>query len=162
MNAFYNAGQVGTFPKAASDSSGFVQVKALNTWVCPAVRQNLLDKPEGAVFRPAATVTRLLVPPIPDLLEVFIGNLDSSVDAVDLWRCFHLYGNCQQARIIADHSTGQSRGFGFVAFSCESSVHMAVNELHGCLFFGRILRVEEAFDKNRRRALTSSYFNTIL
>ena len=50
--------------------------------------------------------------------HIFVGDLSSEVTDRTLLEAFHNCGGCSDARVMWDHSTGRSKGYGFVSFRC--------------------------------------------
>ena len=48
--------------------------------------------------------------------HIFVGNLSGDVADPVLLQAFQHIGECSDARVMWDHSTGRSKGFGFVSF----------------------------------------------
>jgi len=72
--------------------------------------------------------------------SIFVGNLSYEIKEVDLKQLFERYGEVKSARIIVDHESGRSRGFGFVEMN-ETDGAAAMAELDGSVFNGRDLKV---------------------
>ena len=47
-------------------------------------------------------------------MNIYVGNLATDVDQDDLQNTFLPYGEVNATKIILDHESGESRGFGFV------------------------------------------------
>eukprot|EP00850_Spirogloea_muscicola_P006098 SM000028S10192 [mRNA] locus=s28:847908:850243:- [translate_table: standard] len=58
----------------------------------------------------------------PKTRKIFVGGLPPNIMEDDLKRHFDKYGVIVEHQIMQDHSTGRSRGFGFVTFESEQSV----------------------------------------
>ncbi|CAN0878044.1 Heterogeneous nuclear ribonucleoprotein 1, partial [Linum grandiflorum] len=54
--------------------------------------------------------------------KIFVGGLPPSLTEDDLKDYFIFYGSVTEYQIMYDHTTGRSRGFGFVTFDSEDSV----------------------------------------
>ncbi|XP_022885117.1 heterogeneous nuclear ribonucleoprotein 1-like [Olea europaea var. sylvestris] len=54
--------------------------------------------------------------------KIFVGGLPLTLHEDELKEYFSSYGNIVEHQIMMDHSTGRSRGFGFVTFENEDSV----------------------------------------
>ncbi|KAJ4714835.1 Polyadenylate-binding protein [Melia azedarach] len=89
--------------------------------------------------------------------NIFIKNLDKSIDNKALHDTFSVFGNILSCKVATDAS-GQSRGYGFVQFDNEDSAKHAIDKLNGMLlndkqvFVGPFLRKQEresATDKTR-------------
>lgn len=48
--------------------------------------------------------------------HIFVGDLSTEVTDRMLLEAFHNCGGCSDARVMWDHSTGRSKGYGFVSF----------------------------------------------
>nr|AFK47815.1 unknown [Medicago truncatula] len=48
--------------------------------------------------------------------NVFVGDLSPEVTDATLFACFSVYTTCSDARVMWDHKTGRSKGYGFVSF----------------------------------------------
>ena len=55
--------------------------------------------------------------------HIFVGDLSSEVTDRMLLDAFHNCGGCSDARVMWDHSTGRSKGYGFVSFRCAPGLH---------------------------------------
>lgn len=53
--------------------------------------------------------------------HIFVGNLSGDVADPVLLQAFQHIGECSDARVMWDHSTGRSKGFGFVSFRYDCS-----------------------------------------
>lgn len=51
------------------------------------------------------------------LTKVFVGNLPWTVSSQELRKYFTSFGHVASADVLFDHSTGLSKGFGFVQFT---------------------------------------------
>lgn len=77
--------------------------------------------------------------------KVYVGNLPYSCDEEQLKALFETDGRTvTEVAIITDRMTGQPRGFAFVQMSTESEAKQVIDALHGSIFGGRTLTVNEA------------------
>lgn len=62
-----------------------------------------------------------------EIFRMFVGGLSYKVDNKMLRTHFEHFGNIKKALIIRESSTGQSKGYGFVTFTCRKSYEEALN-----------------------------------
>ena len=96
--------------------------------------------------------------------KLFVGGLSWSTTDDRLKKAFEEYGTIRDAKVIADHDTGRSRGFAFVTFSEAAGARSALREMNGASLDGRLIRVSEARDRrdsdmdtNRTRYSSGSF-----
>ncbi|EOY14403.1 hypothetical protein QUC31_000023 [Theobroma cacao] len=93
--------------------------------------------------------------------NIFIKNLDKSIDHKALHDTFSSFGNILSCKIATD-GFGQSKGYGFVQFDNEESAQNAIDKLNGMLindkqvYVGHFLRKQE-----RETALSRAKFNNV-
>ncbi|XVF59378.1 hypothetical protein PTKIN_Ptkin07bG0270900 [Pterospermum kingtungense] len=93
--------------------------------------------------------------------NIFIKNLDKTIDNKALHDTFSTFGNILSCKIATDHS-GQSKGYGFVQFDNEEAAKNAIDKLNGMLlndkqvFVGPFLRKQE-----RESATGKEKFNNV-
>jgi RNA recognition motif-containing protein len=80
--------------------------------------------------------------------KIYVGNLPYTCDDQQLKDLFGGEGrNVIDVAIITDRMTGQPRGFAFVNMATDDDAKRAIEALHGSLFGGRTLTVNEARPK---------------
>ncbi|XP_068641041.1 oligouridylate-binding protein 1-like [Aristolochia californica] len=72
--------------------------------------------------------------------NIFVGDLSPEVTDATLYACFSVYQSCSDARVMWDHKTGRSRGFGFVSFRNQQDAQSAINDLSGKWLGNRQIR----------------------
>ncbi|XVE70117.1 hypothetical protein DITRI_Ditri10aG0045600 [Diplodiscus trichospermus] len=93
--------------------------------------------------------------------NIFIKNLDKSIDNKALHDTFSSFGNILSCKISID-AFGQSKGYGFVQFDNEESAQNAIDKLNGMLindkqvYVGHFLRKQE-----RESASNQTKFNNV-
>ncbi|XP_009775186.1 polyadenylate-binding protein 2-like [Nicotiana sylvestris] len=93
--------------------------------------------------------------------NIFIKNLDKSIDNKALHDTFSSFGNILSCKIATD-SNGQSKGYGFVQFDSEGAATSAIAKLNGMLindkqvYVGHFLRKQE-----RDSAVSKTKFNNV-
>ncbi|XP_043706424.1 RNA-binding protein 208-like [Telopea speciosissima] len=72
--------------------------------------------------------------------NIFVGDLSPDVTDATLFACFCVYPSCSDARVMWDHKTAQSRGFGFVSFRNQQDAQSAINDMTGKWLGNRQIR----------------------
>jgi cold-inducible RNA-binding protein len=85
--------------------------------------------------------------------KLYVGNLGCYVATIDLEQLFASHGTVQSAQVIADQSSGRSRGFGFVEMGSDNEAVQAIAALNGEELDGRPLTVNEARPREPRSGL---------
>lgn len=99
--------------------------------------------------------------------NVYIKNLDKSINNKELYDTFSAFGNIMSCKVATD-GQGQSRGFGFVHFEAPESAETAMKRVDGMLLAGRKVFVGPFLSKREReergqisRAFTNVYVKNI-
>jgi RNA recognition motif-containing protein len=83
-------------------------------------------------------------------MRLYVGNLSFNTDEQQLEQLFAPIGEVASVRLIRDHATGQSRGFGFVEMADSAQGRTACEKLDQQEFEGRRLTVNEAKPQESR------------
>ncbi|GAB4846151.1 Polyadenylate-binding protein rbp45 [Ancistrocladus abbreviatus] len=79
---------------------------------------------------------------------IFVGDLAADVTDYMLQETFRAhYSSVKGAKVITDHTTGRSKGYGFVRFGDESEQLRAMTEMNGLLCSTRPMRIGPAANK---------------
>lgn len=81
--------------------------------------------------------------------RLFIGGLSWSVTTEQLRAKFEEVGPVNDAIVVLDRDTGDSRGFGFVTMADRKDAAEAIRKLNGEEFEGRSLVVRQATERGR-------------
>lgn len=92
-------------------------------------------------------------------MNIYVANLGFNVGDEDLRGLFTRFGEVSSAKIVNDHFTGRSRGFGFVEMSDDAASKKAIAELNGADVNGRIMKVMEARPKEYKPG-SNHYFRS--
>ena len=88
-------------------------------------------------------------------MKLFIGSLPYNITENELLDLFSEYGDVVNAKLVVDHFSGRSKGFGFVEMATRSEGHKAMENLNGKEYKHQRLVCNEAKQlkkkKNRRR-----------
>jgi RNA recognition motif-containing protein len=83
-------------------------------------------------------------------MQLYVGNLEHSVTDTDLKKLFSTFGKVAAARVVFDHYTRQSKGFGYVVMAeIEAGAH-AIAVMNGAMLHNRPLIVNEARPRDMR------------
>ena len=82
-------------------------------------------------------------------MKIYVGNLSFNTAEQQLKDLFTPLGQVDSVRLIRDHATGQSRGFGFVEMTNDDQARAACTALDQREFEGRRLTVNEAKPQER-------------
>lgn len=85
-------------------------------------------------------------------MNIYVGNLQYSVDEDDLRGIFEEYGEVSSVKIIMDKFTGKSKGFGFVDMTDDAAGTKAIEALNDAELEGRNMRVNEAREREDSRS----------
>lgn len=80
-------------------------------------------------------------------MNMYVSNLGFQVTDEELKSMFTKYGEVTSAKVIADRTTGRSRGFAFVEMADEAA-EKAMKELDGTHTDGRTMSVAKAKPKS--------------
>lgn len=80
-------------------------------------------------------------------MNIYISNINYSVNDADLKDLFAKYGEVSSAKIIMDRETGRSRGFGFVEMPDDTLAQKAIDELNQAEYEGKVMNVTVAKPK---------------
>ncbi|HZS32426.1 MAG TPA: RNA-binding protein [Methylomirabilota bacterium] len=77
-------------------------------------------------------------------VKLYVGGLSYSTTSEALREHFAQCGTVEQATVITDRYSGQSRGFGFVEMATSEEAQKAISTLNGQRLDGRTIKVELA------------------
>jgi len=92
--------------------------------------------------------------------NIFIKNLDKSIDNKELHDTFAQFGNITSAKIMSD-GAGMSKGFGFVQFDTEEAAQKAIEKVHGKLLRDKVVYVAPFVRRSDRSADKDGKFSNI-
>lgn len=93
-----------------------------------------------------------------DYQNLYIKNLDLSLDSEDLFRIFRKFGRIISARVMSYPGTGHSKGYGFVSFSRMDEAAAALQEMDGKTIGSKAICVSYHEPSQPRRVLSAREF----
>jgi len=78
------------------------------------------------------------------VINIFVGNLDSTTTEAQLKDLFASYGPVETVTIVKDRDTHGPRGLAFVEMTNEAEAKAAIESLNGFVLNDRAIRVNEA------------------
>jgi len=81
--------------------------------------------------------------------NVFIKNMDKSIDKKALYDTFSTFGNILSCKVVTD-SKGNSKGYGFVHYETQEAADQAINKVHGMLLANKIVFVGPFIPRKER------------
>lgn len=88
----------------------------------------------------------------PSQYQIFIGDLAPEITDDLLSQAFSVFGTLVNAHVMRDTMSGNSRGFGFVAYREKSDADQAIASMNGELLGSRNIRVNWATQKGQSDA----------
>ena len=83
-------------------------------------------------------------------MNIFVAKLNFSTTSEGLQELFERFGTVDSAKVIMDHETGKSKGFGFVEMSNDEEARAAIEELNETDFEDRTIVVKEAEPREKK------------
>ncbi|ORE17079.1 hypothetical protein BCV71DRAFT_7435 [Rhizopus microsporus] len=91
-----------------------------------------------------------------DLMNLYVKNLDPTINNNDLFNLFRQFGRIVSARVMTNPTTGQSKGYGFVSYGKPEEAALALNEMDGMLVRSKQIIVAYHEPKKPRQEKSSS------
>ncbi|KAG6681522.1 hypothetical protein I3842_13G097600 [Carya illinoinensis] len=85
----------------------------------------------GVRFSRTFPSARWLCAPRHSSTNLFVGGLSYDTNEAVLKDAFGQHGEIIEAKVICDHVSGRSKGYGFVRFTSETAATTALNEMDG-------------------------------
>ncbi len=80
-------------------------------------------------------------------MNLFVANINRTVNEETLKTLFAEFGEVTSVKIIGDKYTGESKGYGFIEMKNDNHAQTAIQKLSNADFFGRRLIVSKARPK---------------
>ncbi|MDP2643377.1 MAG: RNA-binding protein [Desulfobacterales bacterium] len=85
-------------------------------------------------------------------MNIYVGNLSPGVKEDDLKVMFTEFGKVDSVKIIKDHFSDQSKGFGFVEMPSNSEADQAIKALNGNFMNGKNIKVNPADPGGKKKS----------
>lgn len=77
-------------------------------------------------------------------MKLFVAKLPPSVNSDSLRNMFEAFGEVLNAKVIMDHETGVSKGYGFIEMEADNAGQAAIQNLNGAVIDGKEIVVKES------------------
>ena len=90
-------------------------------------------------------------------MNIYVGNLSFSMTDEKLKTMFGEFGEIEEAKVIMNRQTNQSKGYGFVEMPSNSEADQAIKALNGNFLDGRNIKVRPADSGGKKKNKRSSF-----
>lgn len=90
--------------------------------------------------------------------NVFVKNLDKTIDHKTLYDTFSMFGNILSCKVAMDDK-GESRGYGFVHYTLPESAEKAIQKVNGMVIAEKKVTVAEFIPKEQRQVTSRKFTN---
>ncbi|MDO9528268.1 MAG: RNA-binding protein [Syntrophales bacterium] len=84
-------------------------------------------------------------------MEIYVGQLPYNVNESELKELFSEFGEIASVKLIMDHYSGRSKGFGFIDIPNNSEADAAIKALNKSMFKGREIKVNQVQETRREK-----------
>jgi RNA recognition motif-containing protein len=89
-------------------------------------------------------------------MNIFVAKLNFKTKEESLRQLFEEFGEVSSVKIVTDHETGKSKGFGFVEMPNDDEAQNAIDELNESQFDNATIVVNKARPKEARPPRSNS------
>ncbi len=90
-------------------------------------------------------------------MNIFVAKLNFRTDSDTLKQAFEEFGEVSSAKVIMDHETGKSKGFGFVEMPDDDEAQEAINSLNDTELNGHTIVVKKANPRENSNSGGNNY-----
>ncbi len=84
-------------------------------------------------------------------MNIYIGNLSQNTTEDKLKTLFAQFGTVESAKVIKDHRSNVSKGYGFIEMPSNSEADQAIKALNGKRIDGNNIKIKQADSGGKRR-----------
>ena len=81
-------------------------------------------------------------------MNIYVGNLNYSIEEGELQKVFETYGQVDSVKIVRDRQSGKARGYAFIDMPNEEEGKKAISGLNQQEISGRRIKVNDANQRN--------------
>jgi len=89
-------------------------------------------------------------------VEIYVGQLDSSVTEEEVRKLFSVAGTVQSVHLVKNSGSGELRGCGYVRMSTEDEACEAIGLLNGAMLGERLIVVRNVTKQSAGRPASTS------
>eukprot|EP00475_Leptophrys_vorax_P033625 TRINITY_DN5312_c0_g2_i1.p1 TRINITY_DN5312_c0_g2~~TRINITY_DN5312_c0_g2_i1.p1 ORF type:complete len:566 (-),score=195.20 TRINITY_DN5312_c0_g2_i1:80-1777(-) len=93
--------------------------------------------------------------------NIFVKNLDKSIDHKTLFDTFSVFGNILSCKVSTD-SNGESLGYGFVHYQTAEAAEKAITQVNGMVVAGQKVQVEPFKPRSERSGDNTKFTNVYI
>ncbi|MBN2332974.1 MAG: RNA-binding protein [Deltaproteobacteria bacterium] len=82
-------------------------------------------------------------------MVIYVGQLPFTTNESDLKELFAAFGEIASVKLIMDHYSGRSKGYGFIDMPSNSEADAAIKALNKTMFQGREIKVNQVHKERR-------------
>jgi RNA recognition motif-containing protein len=86
-------------------------------------------------------------------MDIYVGQLPYNVTENELRELFTEFGELGTIKLIMDHYSGRSKGFGFIEMPNNSEADVAIKALNKSMFKGREIKVNQVQQQKRNKKM---------
>lgn len=84
-------------------------------------------------------------------MNIYVGQLPYNVTENELRDLLSEFGEIASVKLIMDHSSGRSKGFGFIDMPNNSEADAAIKALNKSMFKGKEIKVNQVQQQRRNK-----------
>lgn len=90
-------------------------------------------------------------------MNIYVGNIPRETSESEIMKAFEKFGEVSKVNMIREKYTNIFKGFAFLEMPKDSEAEAAIKSMHGTMFNGRALTVNQAKPKTEFRTGAKRY-----